>query len=73
MAELDAQLQAAKRVARALNQMLPRPSVRLVPPTPVRFPTPRPHRGRPFARVMQMPASSPTPVLATRLPPRRNT
>ncbi len=53
-AELDAQ----RRLARALNAMLPTPSVRLVPPTPVRFPTPRPHRARSFARVMQLPATS---------------
>lgn len=54
--ELDAQIQAAKRLAVKLNRMLPAPVVRLVPATPARYPTPRPHRARSWARVVQMAA-----------------
>ncbi len=53
---LHERIDAARQLAVALNRMLPAPVVRLVPPTPKRFPTPRPHRSRPWARVMHMPA-----------------
>lgn len=59
MAALDARIQAARQLATALNAMLPRPEVRLVPPAPERFPTPHPHRGRSWARVVHMPARPP--------------
>jgi hypothetical protein len=53
---LHARIHAARQLAISLNRMLPAPNVRLVPPTPVRFPTPRPHRGRSWARVVRMAA-----------------
>lgn len=59
---LDAQLLATRRVAITLNRLLPTPQVRLIPPTPTRFPTPRPHHGRSWAKVAFMTARPPRPT-----------
>ncbi len=56
IARLDERIRGARRLAVALNHMLPTPNVRLVPPTPHRYPTPRRQRVRSWARRVRMPA-----------------
>ncbi len=53
---LHARIAAARQLAITLNRMLPALDVRLVPPTPQRLPTPRPHHARPWAKVVRMAA-----------------